>query len=207
VNNGENQLIQNKLDELSKDLEAGARTAEENRIRFHQLIKKVSDTFRSQGVKAREERVKLGGPNLRPLEEFEQKVLAATLALAGEGELAEITARVGSKPTGDSAVYFALNKFEGEGFIVSEFIRATDPEKRRVLFKVTEEGMSVLAEAERAEELRNANPQTLSITLPALVKEFADSQIGSGRYSSVSEYVRALIREDQKRQKSPSGRI
>jgi len=189
----------------SEKQEVEVRQTEEQRIRFHQLIKQVSDTFRSQGVKAREERTRLGGPNMRPLEDLEQKVLAVTLALAGQGELAEITARVDRgalKPTGDSSVYFTLSKFEGEGFIGSKYIRATESEKAKVLFKVTEDGESVLAEAERAEEQRNANPQTLSITLPAQFKEFAENQIGSGRYSSVSEYIRALIREDQKRQKA-----
>jgi DNA-binding PadR family transcriptional regulator len=181
------------------------RETEDERIRFHQLVKWVSDTFRSQGVKAREERERLVRPNTRPLEELEHKVLAATLALAGQGELAEITAHVNQgapKKSADSAVYFALSKLEEEGFIFSEYIRATETEEGKVLFKVTEEGESLLAEAERAEQQRSANPQTLSITLPGQLKEFVDNQIGSGRYSSVSEYVRALIREDQKRQKA-----
>jgi DNA-binding PadR family transcriptional regulator len=200
VNNGEN-----KSDELSKEQEAEESTAEEQRIRFHQLVKRVSDTIRSQGGKAREERTRLGGPNMRPLEDLEQKVLAETLALAGQGELAEITARVNRaapKPSGDSAVYFTLSKFEGEGFISSNYTRATETEKAKVLFKVTEDGESVLAEAERAERQRNANPQTLSITLPAQFKEFVDNQVASGRYSSASEYIRELIRKDQKRRKT-----
>jgi hypothetical protein len=196
VNNGES-----KIDELSKKQEANVRETEEQRIRFHQLIKKVADTFQSQGVKAREERARSGGPNTRPLEEFEQKVLAATLALAGRGELAEITARAGSKWNEDSSVFFALSKFEGEGFVESRHIRASETEKAKVVFKVTEQGESVLAEAERAEQQQNANPQSLSITLPSLLKEFMDNQIGSGRYSNASGYIRALIREDQKRQK------
>jgi antitoxin ParD1/3/4 len=41
--------------------------------------------------------------------------------------------------------------------------------------------------------------QTMNISLPDQLKEFVDNQIGSGRYSSVSEYVRELIREDEKR--------
>ena len=41
--------------------------------------------------------------------------------------------------------------------------------------------------------------QTMNISLPEPLKEFVDSQIASGRYSSVSEYVRELIREDEKR--------
>jgi antitoxin ParD1/3/4 len=41
--------------------------------------------------------------------------------------------------------------------------------------------------------------QTMNISLPDQLKEFVDHQVGSGRYSSVSEYVRDLIREDEKR--------
>jgi len=41
--------------------------------------------------------------------------------------------------------------------------------------------------------------QTMNISLPEQLKEFVDDQVGSGRYSSVSEYVRELIREDEKR--------
>jgi antitoxin ParD1/3/4 len=41
--------------------------------------------------------------------------------------------------------------------------------------------------------------QTMNISLPDQLKEFVDHQIGSGRYSTVSEYVRDLIRGDEKR--------
>ena len=41
--------------------------------------------------------------------------------------------------------------------------------------------------------------QTMNISLPDQLKEFVDEQVGSGRYSSVSEYVRDLIRDDEKR--------
>jgi antitoxin ParD1/3/4 len=41
--------------------------------------------------------------------------------------------------------------------------------------------------------------QTMNISLPDQLKEFVDVQVGSGRYSSVSEYVRDLIRNDEKR--------
>ena len=39
----------------------------------------------------------------------------------------------------------------------------------------------------------------MNISLPDPLKEFVDAQIASGRYSSASEYVRMLIREDEKR--------
>jgi antitoxin ParD1/3/4 len=41
--------------------------------------------------------------------------------------------------------------------------------------------------------------QAVNISLPEPLKQFVDSQIASGRYGSVSEYIRALIRDDEKR--------
>ena len=41
--------------------------------------------------------------------------------------------------------------------------------------------------------------QTINISLPDPLKDFVDHQIAEGRYSSVSEYIRELIREDEKR--------
>lgn len=41
--------------------------------------------------------------------------------------------------------------------------------------------------------------QSMNISLPEPLKKFVDSQIAEGRYSSVSEYMRELIRADEKR--------
>ena len=41
--------------------------------------------------------------------------------------------------------------------------------------------------------------QSMNISLPDPLKQFVDGQIAEGRYSSVSEYVRELIRRDQDR--------
>ncbi len=41
--------------------------------------------------------------------------------------------------------------------------------------------------------------QSMNISLPDPLKQFVDAQIAQGRYSSVSEYVRELIRADEKR--------
>ncbi|MDA8094663.1 MAG: type II toxin-antitoxin system ParD family antitoxin [Betaproteobacteria bacterium] len=41
--------------------------------------------------------------------------------------------------------------------------------------------------------------QTMNISLPDPLKRFVDGQIAQGRYSSVSEYVRELIRADERR--------
>lgn len=41
--------------------------------------------------------------------------------------------------------------------------------------------------------------QTMNISLPEPLKDFVDHQIADGRYSSVSEYIRDLIRSDEKR--------
>jgi len=42
--------------------------------------------------------------------------------------------------------------------------------------------------------------QTMNISLPDPLKQFVDSQVAGGRYSSASEYVRELIRADERRQ-------
>jgi antitoxin ParD1/3/4 len=39
----------------------------------------------------------------------------------------------------------------------------------------------------------------MNISLPEPLKEFVDEQVNSGRYSSASDYVRELIREDARR--------
>jgi antitoxin ParD1/3/4 len=48
-------------------------------------------------------------------------------------------------------------------------------------------------------EFEGALMQTMNISLPDQLKDFVDNQVESGRYSSVSEYVRDLIRIDEKR--------
>jgi antitoxin ParD1/3/4 len=41
--------------------------------------------------------------------------------------------------------------------------------------------------------------QTMNISLPDPLKQFVDGQVSQGRYSSASEYVRELIRADERR--------
>jgi len=41
--------------------------------------------------------------------------------------------------------------------------------------------------------------QSMNISLPDPLKQFVDGQVGQGRYSSASEYVRELIRADERR--------
>ena len=41
-------------------------------------------------------------------------------------------------------------------------------------------------------------PSTMNISLPDTMKDFVDQQVDSGGYGSVSEYVRELVRRDQK---------
>ena len=41
--------------------------------------------------------------------------------------------------------------------------------------------------------------ESMNISLPEPLKQFVDGQISNGRYSSASEYVRELIRADEKR--------
>jgi len=40
---------------------------------------------------------------------------------------------------------------------------------------------------------------SMNITLPEPMRQYVDDQIATGSYGTASEYVRALIREDQKR--------
>jgi antitoxin ParD1/3/4 len=41
--------------------------------------------------------------------------------------------------------------------------------------------------------------QTMNISLPDPMKQFVEDRVNAGAYSSVSEYVRELVRADQKR--------
>jgi len=41
--------------------------------------------------------------------------------------------------------------------------------------------------------------ETVTIALPEALKQFLDQQVSAGVYSSVSEYIRALVQEDQKK--------
>lgn len=41
--------------------------------------------------------------------------------------------------------------------------------------------------------------QTMNISLPDPMKQFVEEQVVGGHYSSVSEYIRELVRADQKR--------
>lgn len=41
--------------------------------------------------------------------------------------------------------------------------------------------------------------ESMNISLPEPLKQFVDGQISNGRYSSASEYVRELIRADEKK--------
>lgn len=41
--------------------------------------------------------------------------------------------------------------------------------------------------------------ESMNISLPEPLKQFVDRQIAAGRYSSASEYIRELIRDDEKR--------
>jgi antitoxin ParD1/3/4 len=41
--------------------------------------------------------------------------------------------------------------------------------------------------------------QTMNISLPDPMKQYVEDQVNTGGYSSASEYVRELVRADQKR--------
>ena len=41
--------------------------------------------------------------------------------------------------------------------------------------------------------------ETMKISLPESMKQYVDEQVEAGEYSSASEYIRELVRADQKR--------
>jgi antitoxin ParD1/3/4 len=43
------------------------------------------------------------------------------------------------------------------------------------------------------------NMTSLNVSLPKTLKDYVEAQVSEGGYSTPSEYVRALIREDHKR--------
>jgi antitoxin ParD1/3/4 len=47
--------------------------------------------------------------------------------------------------------------------------------------------------------IHDSRMESMNISLPEPLRQFVDGQIATGRYSSASEYVRELIREDEKR--------
>jgi len=47
-------------------------------------------------------------------------------------------------------------------------------------------------------ETRGKAMPTMNISLPESLKEFVEAQVQSGDYSSVSEFMRALVRREQK---------
>jgi antitoxin ParD1/3/4 len=48
------------------------------------------------------------------------------------------------------------------------------------------------------EELRSGFMPTMNISLPENLKEFVESQVRSGDFSSVSEFIRLLVRREQR---------
>jgi antitoxin ParD1/3/4 len=46
---------------------------------------------------------------------------------------------------------------------------------------------------------KDFNMQTMNISLPDPMKQYVEEQVAAGDYSSASEYMRELVRADQKR--------
>jgi antitoxin ParD1/3/4 len=47
---------------------------------------------------------------------------------------------------------------------------------------------------------KTMEPTSLNVSLPKALKDYVEMRIRNGGYSTASEYVRELIREDQRRQ-------
>jgi antitoxin ParD1/3/4 len=50
-----------------------------------------------------------------------------------------------------------------------------------------------------ASDWEECTMSTVNISLPEPMKDFVESQVTEGMYGSASDYIRTLIREDQKR--------
>ena len=64
--------------------------------------------------------------------------------------MAAITAQVDAgteKHSGDSAVLFTLSRLEGEGFTTFQRVPATETEKVKIFFMITDDGEALLADA------------------------------------------------------------
>jgi antitoxin ParD1/3/4 len=60
-------------------------------------------------------------------------------------------------------------------------------------------GLTMVANRGILDEKEEPNMETMNIALPESMKHFVQEQVTEGGYSSVSEYVRDLIRAAQKR--------
>jgi antitoxin ParD1/3/4 len=59
--------------------------------------------------------------------------------------------------------------------------------------------LTKLATHETIIEIGGASMETMNIALPESMKQFVQERVSAGGYSSVSEYIRELIRADEKR--------
>ena len=120
---------------------------EDLKLTHDSVLQRLGDAIRLDGRQERQFLQSAGIERKRALADFEQRVLAATLQLQGEGEATGIAAKVReslAEPSGTAAVFFTLNRLEGEGFISSS------RESSKRFFKFTGEGERALALA-RAE--------------------------------------------------------
>jgi putative addiction module CopG family antidote len=60
-------------------------------------------------------------------------------------------------------------------------------------------GLAILARRGKIARREGASMETMNIALPESMKHFVQERVTEGGYSSVSEYIRELIRADQKR--------
>jgi antitoxin ParD1/3/4 len=60
-------------------------------------------------------------------------------------------------------------------------------------------GLTILATHGKIGSWEDRPMETMNIALPESMKQFVQERVSEGGYSSVSEYVRELIRADQKR--------
>ena len=126
---------------LKKQSRSGPSSEDDTAASENRVLQRIADAIQ---IKGREDRTLSRSLGLnRPLAEFEQRVLQATLQMGASGDVTGITEKV-SQGTPDSvttAVLFTLNRLEGEGFVASLVT------ERGKCYQVTEEGQRALTAA------------------------------------------------------------
>ena len=137
-----NDHERNMDEKLKRQSELNSASEDDMKASKDRVLQRLADAFKVKGMEEGSLSRSLGLS--RPLADFEQRVLKATLALGGNGDVPNITEKVNEWLTPSSsttAVLFTLNQLDGEGFVLST---VSEAEK---FYQVTEDGQKALAAA------------------------------------------------------------
>jgi hypothetical protein len=142
-------------DEMNDERKNNSASEDEMKSSKDRVLQRIADAFKVKGMEEGSLSRSLGLS--RPLADFEQRVLKATLALDGNGDVSAVTEKVNEWLTpsaSTTAVLFTLNQLDGEGFVSST---VSDAGK---FYQVTEEGRKALAAVTALTDANHAmNPQ------------------------------------------------